>query len=54
LWTDKGKEFHNKYGDEILKHYSVKLYLTENEEKLNKKCGKIFRKKLQFLFRHFT
>jgi len=34
LWTDKGKDFYNKNVDQILKQYNIKLYSTENEEKV--------------------
>ena len=33
LWTDKGKEYYNKYLKELLKKDNITLYLTENEEK---------------------
>ena len=33
LWADKGREYYNKHLKELLKHYNIKLYSTENEEK---------------------
>ena len=33
LWTDKGKEFYNKYMKELLNKNKIILYSTENEEK---------------------
>ena len=33
LWTDKGKEYYNKYLKELLKKDNITLYSTENEEK---------------------
>ena len=33
LWTDKGKEFYNKYVEQLLAEKSVKIYSTENDEK---------------------
>ena len=33
LWTDKGKEFLNKYMRKVLSKHDVELYWTENEEK---------------------
>ena len=33
LWTDKGREFWNKYLRELPEEKGVKLYSTENEEK---------------------
>ena len=33
LWTDKGKEYYNKYLKELLKKDNKTLYATENEEK---------------------
>ena len=33
LWTDKGKEYYNKYLKELLKKDNITLYSTENEQK---------------------
>ena len=33
LWTDKGKEYHNKHVKELLDKNKITLYSTENEEK---------------------
>ena len=33
LWTDKGKEYYNKYVKEVLDKNKITLYSTENEEK---------------------
>ena len=33
LWTDKGKEFYNRYMSDLLKTKNIQLYSTENEEK---------------------
>ena len=33
LWTDKGKEYYNKYLKELLKKDNITLYSIENEEK---------------------
>ena len=34
LWTDKGKEYYNKYMKELLEKNGITLYSTENEENL--------------------
>ena len=33
LWTDKGKEYYNKYLKELLDKHNITLYSTDNEEK---------------------
>ena len=33
LWTDKGSEFYNKQGKDLLANNKIKIYSTENEEK---------------------
>ena len=57
LWTDKGREFYNKNLKEILDKRNVKLYSTENKEKIQQlnvgieqlklKCGSNLQSKIQ-------
>ena len=53
LWTDKGKEFYNKHVKDLLVHYKITLYSTENEEK-SSVCERWNRTIKQKMWKQFT
>jgi len=49
IWSDKGTEFYNRQVKELLKDNNIKLYSTENEEKIQ--CSGTMK---QHMYKYFT